>query len=62
MRPLTNIRRRRSRASLACLWGALVTLALSMPGAAWAGKLSWLDDVVQEVVQEARVGGRAAVR
>jgi hypothetical protein len=62
MRPLANTRRRRSRAPLACLWGALVVLALGMPGAARAGKLSWLDEVVQEVVQEARVGGRAVVR
>ena len=32
------------------------------PGAPWpalAGKVSWLDDVVQEVVVEARAGGRA---
>ena len=40
--------------------GLLVTLAFS--SSAHAAKLSWLDEVVQEVVHEAKVGGRAAVR
>ena len=41
---------------------ALMFAVLVVPIPAWAGKLSWLDDVVQEVVQEAKAGGRAAVR
>jgi hypothetical protein len=41
-----------------------LTLApgLAMPSIVEAGKLSWLDEVVQEVVREAKVGGRGAVR
>src|SRR4051794_12810242 len=38
----------------------LATLILPLP--AQAGKLSWLDDVVQEGVQEAKAGGKAAAR
>ena len=38
---------------------ALVAL-LALPLPARAGKLSWLDEVVQEVVLEAKAGGRAA--
>jgi hypothetical protein len=37
-------------------------LALLMPGTARAGKLSWLDEVVQEVVKEAEAGGKAATK
>ena len=39
---------------------ALVFLAMPMP--AQAGKLSWLDDVVREVIAEARAGGRSVVK
>ena len=42
-----------------------VLLALSllaMPAPAQAGKLSWLDDVVREVIAEARAGGRSVVK
>jgi hypothetical protein len=46
------------------MWAASLALAaLSLlPNPAQAGKLSWLDDVVQEVVLEAKAGGKAAVR
>jgi hypothetical protein len=40
---------------------ALVVL-LAAPGTAWAGRLSWLDEVVQQVVRETEVGGRAVAR
>jgi hypothetical protein len=35
---------------------------LALPVPARAGKLSWLDDVVQEVVRDARAGGQVAAR
>ena len=41
---------------------ALAVLLLATPGMARAGKLSWLDDVVQEVVREAEAGGKVAAR
>jgi hypothetical protein len=37
-------------------------LALALPSPARAGKLAWLDEVVQEVVREAEAGGKAVVR
>jgi hypothetical protein len=40
----------------------VVALVLLQCGPAWAGKLSWLDDVVQEVIIEAKAGGRRLVR
>lgn len=58
----TRLRRRPSRATCLRVSGLLAVLALSLPSSARAGKLSWLDEVVQQVVTEARVGGRAAVR
>ncbi|WP_435008940.1 hypothetical protein P12x_000193 [Tundrisphaera lichenicola] len=39
---------------------AALFIALTAPWPAMAGKLSWLDDVVQEVIVEARAGGKAA--
>jgi hypothetical protein len=48
-------------ASRLVLAGLLAGFAMS-PVPAWAGKLSWLDEVVQEVVLEARAGGRAVAR
>ncbi len=39
-----------------------VFLALVWPAAAQAGKLSWLDDVVQDVMLEAKAGGKRLVR
>ena len=41
---------------------AATALLLAAPGMARAGKLSWLDDVVQEVVREAEAGGKVAAR
>jgi hypothetical protein len=40
-----------------------LTLALVVPGwaLAGAGKVSWLDDIVQEVIVEARAGGKAGL-
>ena len=35
---------------------------LVSPGLAQAGKLSWLDDVVQDVIVEAKAGGKRLVR
>jgi hypothetical protein len=40
---------------------ALLTFA-SLTGPARAGKLSWLDDVVQEVIVEAKAGGKGLAR
>jgi len=37
-------------------------LLLAQPGSVLAGKLSWLDDVVQEVIVEAKAGGKQLVR
>ena len=37
-------------------------LILVLPGAASAGKLSWLDDLVQDVILEAKAGGKGLVR
>lgn len=41
---------------------ALAWLVLAQPANVWAGKLSWLDDLVQEVVVEAKAGGKQLVR
>jgi hypothetical protein len=41
---------------------AILTAALLLPASARAGSLAWLDDVVQEVVRDAKAGGRAALR
>src|SRR5690242_3286350 len=61
--PMTAHTNQGPRSSRAFLAAGLAAMALAlMPGAAQAGKLSWLDDVVQEVVLEAKAGGRAAVR
>jgi hypothetical protein len=57
----TARRRGRQTRPRLVLAGLLVGLA-TLPVPAWAGKLSWLDEVVQEVVVEARAGGRAAAR
>lgn len=57
---ISQHRRRRPPAALLGLLGLLTVLALPLP--ARAGKLSWLDDVIQEVVLEAKAGGKATVR
>ena len=38
------------------------SMCSSCPGVAQAGKLSWLDDLVQEVILEAKAGGKGLVR
>ncbi len=48
----------RSPLASPCL--AALAVALLSPGPAMAGKVSWLDEVVQEVMIEARAGGKAA--
>jgi hypothetical protein len=41
---------------------AVVAALLAVPGVVSAGKLSWLDDVVQQVIAEAKVSRRGLVR
>ena len=41
---------------------ALAAALLAGPRPAQAGKLGWLDEVVQQAVREARAGGEVAVR
>jgi hypothetical protein len=41
---------------------AVAVVLLSHPGVAKAGKLSWLDDLVQEVIIEAKTGGKGLAR
>ena len=54
---------RRSRMPMAIrLTGVGLLALLCLPGSARAGKLSWLDEVVQQVVAEAKAGGRVAAR
>ena len=44
-------------------WAAVLALfMLGHPGVAQAGKLSWLDDVVHEVILETRAGGKRLIR
>jgi hypothetical protein len=40
----------------------LGVIVLTLGGTAQAGKLSWLDDVVREVIAETRAGGRSLVK
>ena len=47
----------------ALAFAMIVALAvLGEPARVYAGKLSWLDDVVQEVILEAKAGGKSTVR
>ena len=55
MRQRSNRARRLAQASLALA----LAFALVAPRLADAGKVAWLDEVVQEVLVEARAGGRA---
>jgi hypothetical protein len=61
MLALHRNRCRTSKAGLASVV-LLVAAALVPLQPAYAGKLSWLDEIVQEVVLEAKAGGRAATR
>src|SRR5262245_61222182 len=40
----------------------LALVLLGIPGVVQAGKLSWLDDVVHEVIVEAKAGGKGLAR
>src|SRR5690606_3549191 len=40
----------------------LAALALTFESRAHAGKVAWLDDVVQHVIRDVEVGGRATIR
>ncbi len=51
---------RASRSLAAVALASLVVLGLAGP--ARAGKLSWLDDVVQEVIADAKAGGKSLAR
>ena len=50
---------RASRLTSATPFALALALALVAPRPATAGKVSWLDEVVQEVIVEARAGGKA---
>lgn len=56
---MVHVPNRRTRPAV--VLGVLACLCLA-PSAARAGKVSWLDEVIQEVVLEAKAGGRAALR
>src|SRR3954452_10266589 len=56
---------RRSWSGSPARWaGVLVAVMLTVVGSsrAEAGKLSWLDDVVQEVIRDAKAGGKSVIR
>jgi hypothetical protein len=60
---MSDLPNRRSRWPMAVHLGMAGLLAmLVLPAPAHASKLAWLDEVVQEIVLEAKAGGRAAVR
>jgi hypothetical protein len=60
---MSDLPNRRSRLPIAVRLGMAGLLAvLALPESAHAGKLAWLDEVVQEIVLETKAGGRAAVR
>jgi hypothetical protein len=56
----TSMARAARRAGAIAL--ALVTLSGLLAGPARAGKMSWLDDLVQEVILEAKAGGKGLAR
>ena len=43
-------------------WRSRCWALFAMPGTVRAGKLSWLDDVVKEVVREAEAGGKVVAK
>ena len=49
------------RLALATPFALALSLALVAPLTSMAGKVSWLDEVVQEVLIEARAGGKSAI-
>ena len=52
---------RARRLTRAMPFALALALALVIAGPSMAGKVSWLDEVVQEVLIEARAGGKSAV-
>lgn len=60
---MTLSKRYHRSARMWCGLAVLMTaVVLATPTAAWAGKLSWLDEVVQQSVREARAGGETVLR
>jgi hypothetical protein len=53
--------RQRSIRARRLTWAMPFALALALARPSMAGKVSWLDEVVQEVLIEARAGGKSAV-
>ena len=58
LRVFTKIRRFSILGTLA----ATLAATLAVPSSAMAGKLSWLDDIVRQVVRDTRAEGRAGAR
>ena len=56
-----KVRIRSKRGRIACTL-AITLAGMLVPERAWAGSLGWLDEVVQQVVRESEVGGRAVAR
>jgi len=67
-KPMSHAPKRREGGTLTAVLTRVVTaltLALTLlgqPGVVHAGKLSWLDDLVQEVILEAKAGSKSLVR
>ena len=57
-----QLRFRSGRIAIATGWLLPVLVLLGLASPARAGKLSWLDDVVREVIAETRAGGKSLVR
>src|SRR5271156_4221390 len=56
--PMSHFPKRQFAAALL----GVAALVVALPAAAHAGKLSWLDDLVQDVILEAKTGGKSLVR
>src|SRR3712207_2939435 len=52
----------RPRAPISMALGLLALGLLAWPSPARAGKLSWMDEIVQQVVRDARAEGKTAAR
>ena len=51
-----------SQASIRSRFARRDRIVVALPAAAHAGKLSWLDELVQDVILEAKAGGKSLVR